>query len=379
MKPIRTLLLCLVLGAWGQALAQPEAQPAAQVQVETSTPRPHYWSWTHYSPERDWEHYLQQMTDTGITGLVLQGTPEQVASVIPIAQKYGVTVYAWMWILNNGSIARQHPEWLDFNREGKSLAEHRAYVDYYKFLCPAIPEVRAQIAQQVEAMASVPGLRGISMDYCRYVDQILPTTLWDQYGIVQDKEYAQWDYGYHPAMLRAFVDLYGYNPAQLEDPTRDSVWLQFRLDQVTEVANGVAQIAHRHGLVSSASPFPTPEMSRRMVRQDWDKWDLDVAFPMIYNGFYDGDSTWIAECVRECVRDTRERGTEIYCGLHIPDFNPRRLAADPQAPTLTQALGAALGAGARGVAIFTFDNLLAEHRAELRQELKAFIQSHPFE
>lgn len=336
----------------------------------TVAAQPHYWTWGYYSPDRDWDEYFTDMTQTGIRGLILMCGPEQMAQVIPAAGRHGVTVYAWMWIMNNGGIAYRHPEWLDYNRNGESLKDKKAYVDYYKFLSPVIPGVREAIAEGIEKMAAVPGLAGISMDYCRYVDQILPTTLWTQYGIVQDKEYAEWDYGYHPEMLKAFEKKYGYDPSKLDDPSQDSVWFQFRLDQVTEVAEMVAGIAHRHGKAVSASPFPTPSMARRMVRQDWGRWTLDAAFPMIYQGFYDGDSTWIAECVRECV--TAKPETMICCGLHVPDFYG---GGRDGKPTLTQAMEAAVGAGARGIAFYTFDAMTAS----MREEVRRFTETHPLE
>lgn len=331
------------------------------------TAQPHYWTWAHYSEATDWDAYCTRMTETGIRGLILQCGPEQLERVVPIARKHGVTVYAWIWVLNNGGIARQHPEWLDYNRNGESLRDKMAYVGYYKFLSPIIPGVRRAIEAQIERLAAVEGLAGISLDYCRYVDQILPTSLWAQYGIVQDREYAEWDYGYHPEMLRAFREQYGYDPSKLDDPSKDSLWFQFRLDRVTEVANRAAEIAHNHGMRISASPFPTPEMSRRMVRQDWGRWTLDVAFPMIYQGFYDADTAWIADCVRACVAAKPE--TMICCGLFVPDFHKG------QKPTLTEAMEAALGAGARGIAFFTFDNL----SEAMRREVRRFIEAHPLE
>lgn len=354
MKLLRAFLLAIsVFALAGSAAAQP-----------------HYWTWGYFSKDRNWDDYFKQMTDTGIRGMILMGGPNQIAEVIPAAERHGVTVYAWMWIMNNGGIAYKHPEWLDYNRNGESLKDKKAYVDYYKFLSPIIPGVREAIAENIERMAQVPGLGGISMDYCRYVDQILPTTLWEQYGIVQDKEYAEWDYGYHPEMLKAFRKKYGYDPSKLKDPSQDSVWLQFRLDRVTEVAEMVGGIAHKHGMTISASPFPTPSMSRRMVRQDWGRWTLDVAFPMIYQGFYNGDTTWIADCVRECVAAKPEM--MICCGLHVPDFYG---GGRDGRPTLTEAMEAAVGAGARGIAFFTFDALTEP----MREEVKKFTQAHPFE
>ena len=82
-----------------------------------------------------------------------------------------------------------------------------AYVDYYKFMCPALPEVREFIKKKIEAYCEVEGLNGIAIDYNRFVDVILPTTLWPKYGIVQDQEYPQWDFGYHPAMIEKFKAL----------------------------------------------------------------------------------------------------------------------------------------------------------------------------
>ena len=62
------------------------------------------------------------------------------------------------------------------------------------------------------------GLNGIAIDYHRFVDVVLPTTLWPRYGIVQDREYAAWDYGYHPEMLKKFKEQHGYDPREQEDP-----------------------------------------------------------------------------------------------------------------------------------------------------------------
>lgn len=113
------------------------------------------------------------------------------------------------------------------------------------------------------------GLNGIAIDYHRFVDVVLPTTLWPHYGIVQDREYAAWDYGYHPEMLRLFKEQYGYDPREQEDPSLDVKWRQFRCDQITEVANMIAEVVHSYGKTMAASPFPTPKMASRMVRQDW--------------------------------------------------------------------------------------------------------------
>ncbi|MEA3446532.1 MAG: hypothetical protein U9R19_17590, partial [Bacteroidota bacterium] len=39
-----------------------------------------------------------------------------------------------MWAMNRGEAS---DEWLSANALGQSLADEKAYVDYYKFMCPA--------------------------------------------------------------------------------------------------------------------------------------------------------------------------------------------------------------------------------------------------
>ena len=62
------------------------------------------------------------------------------------------------------AILKEHPEWFSVNRNGQSLADTTAYVDYYKFMCPALPEVREFIKKKIEAYCEVEGLNGIAID-----------------------------------------------------------------------------------------------------------------------------------------------------------------------------------------------------------------------
>jgi uncharacterized lipoprotein YddW (UPF0748 family) len=140
------------------------------------------------------------MNETGIDGVMLNApSPDDYRKAIPIAHKHGIEVYAWLWTMNlehgRDSMVKAHPNWLSVNRKGESLANTNAYVGYYKFMCPALPEVREYIKNKVKDYCEVEGLNGIAIDYHRFVDVILPTTLWSRYNIVQDKEYPEFDYG----------------------------------------------------------------------------------------------------------------------------------------------------------------------------------------
>ncbi|MDR1499861.1 MAG: hypothetical protein LBI58_02665 [Tannerellaceae bacterium] len=326
---------------------------------------PMFWTWLDYRPSMNFDSVCLVMSETGIDGVMLNApTPDDYRAAIPIAHKYGIEVYAWLWTMNlehgRDSIVKAHPEWLSVNRNGESLADHKAYVDYYKFLCPALPEVREFLKEKVRAYCEVEGLNGIAIDYHRLVDVILPTTLWPRYGIVQDREYPEWDYGYHPAMIDKFQALHGYDPRGQDDPSTDRKWLQFRCDQVTEVANEIAEVVHSYGKKMSASPFPTPAMSRQMVRQDWGRWNLDIVFPMVYHNFYTGDVSFISDCTIDNVK-TKNAMTTLYCGMTATN-----------SPVMFDCMDAALNSGAQGIAIFTVGSLRSP---EIRARFKAYADS----
>lgn len=336
-----------------------------QTNQEKTSGYPMFWTWMGYNPDMNFDSLCVVMKETGIDGVMLNAaTPDDYRKAIPIARKHGIEVYAWLWTMNlehdRDRIVKEHPEWLSVNRKGQSLADTTAYVGYYKFMCPALPEVREFIKNKIKAFCEVEGLKGISIDYHRFVDVILPTTLWPTYGIVQDREYPEWDFGYHPAMITLFKEQHGYDPREQEDPSTDERWLQFRCDQITEVANEIAEVVHSYGKVMAASPFPTPAMSRKMVRQDWGKWDLDIVFPMVYHTFYTEDVSFISDCTIDNVKQKNPQ-TTLYCGMMAND-----------GPDMFAGMDEALNNGAEGIAIFTIGSLRSP---ETRARFKAYTDS----
>ncbi|KAA6312857.1 hypothetical protein EZS27_036279, partial [termite gut metagenome] len=326
---------------------------------------PMFWTWLDYRPNMNFDSICTIMNEAGIDGVMLNApTPDDYRIAIPIAKKHGIEVYAWLWTMNlehdRDIVVKEHPEWFSVNRNGESLVDKKAYVEYYKFMCPALPEVREYIKKKIIAYCEVEGLNGIAIDYHRFPDVILPTTLWAKYGIVQDREYPEWDYGYHPAMIELFKSKHGYDPRDKEDPSADEQWLQFRCDQITEVANEIAEVVHSYHKVMAASPFPTPKMSRKMVRQDWGKWNLDIVFPMVYHNYYTEDVSFISDCTIENVRDKNPM-TALYCGLTASN--------DAE---MFRSMDVALDNGAEGIAIFTVNSLRSP---EVRTQFKAYADS----
>src|SRR5262245_12481736 len=208
---------------------------------------------------------------------------EWLESALPIAKAEGLELHAWMWtmVCLQEDVIRDHPDWYNVNAKGESAHDKPAYVDYYKFLDPARPEVREFIRDTVSELAAIPGLTGVHLDYIRHPDAILPRGLWSKYGIVQNRVHPPYDYGYTEYSRRAFKANMGIDPIELTDPETNQAWLQYRLDSVVDLVNGyLAPAARAGGKTISAAVFPGPSLARTMVRQDWGRFDLDAYFPM---------------------------------------------------------------------------------------------------
>jgi uncharacterized lipoprotein YddW (UPF0748 family) len=122
-------------------------------------------------------------------------------------------------------------------------------------------------------------------------------------------------YGHHTR--EAFKAFCGRDPLEIKDPGSDQQWLHFRYNSVTNLVKQLAAEAHSHRKQITAAVFPTPRMARKICRQDWDKWPLDAACPMIYHSFYLEPVSWIGEAVLENIQAVT---FPIYAGLYMPAF-----------------------------------------------------------
>ena len=271
--------------------------------------------------------------------------------VIPLANRAGIELHAWMWTMpnNNPDYITNHPDWFVVNREGLPAHKHPAYVGYYKFMCPNHPEVREFLYRNVSFLASVDGLAGVHLDYIRMPDVILAQGLQPKYNIVQDKEYPAYDYCYCSYCRNRFRELTGKDPlTDFPDPTSDQQWLQFRYNSITSLVNEVlAPAIHEKGKKASAAVFP----NYQSVRQEWMRWDLDAFFPMLYHNFYNADITWIAGQVNQ-FRNKVPQSKQIYAGLFIPALSPAELESIEKI---------SLDAGASGISLFDFHAMAGQH------------------
>jgi len=240
-----------------------------------------------------------------------------------IAKKNGIKAHRWIWTMNRAhdkELLTAHPEWYTQNRKGESCATHPPYVDYYRWLCPSKPEVINYLKDQVTSILSKDYVDGIHLDYIRFCDVILPVNLWSKYGIDQSKELPEYDFCYCETCRNGYKAQKGVDPLEMEHPDQSPSWRKYRYDRITNVVNTLAKVAQQHKKPISAAVFPTPEIAKRIVRQDWTNWNLNAICPMIYHGFYKEDVSWIGDAVAEGVKGLNGR-FPLYAGLFLPDFN----------------------------------------------------------
>lgn len=301
------------------------------------------WMWERIKEKWSDEQYaahFKKAHDCGISGILFEGYDER---VYRLCKEAGLEAHYWLWTMNRRDLLEKHPEWGAVSRSGKSTYDNPPYVDYYRFLCPTHPEVADTIAADYLRCANLKYVDGMQLDYVRFPDVVLPTSLWSNYGIDQSSELPEYDFCYCDLCREEFKKLTGRDPLLEQYPAQDQSWLNFRLDAITKVVRKIHETLAADGKFLSAAVFPGPSMATKMVRQDWGNWPLPAYFPMIYNGFYNEGPEWIGRSVAESVKAVGGKAL-IYAGIMYPDLK--------KGDDFEKALDAAYQNGAAGVSIF---------------------------
>lgn len=321
-----------------------------------------HWAWldgSDHTSSDQWKKLFDKMLDGNINRLLINGSNELYEKIGPLSLQSGIQVHAWRWTMNRGDYMKEHPEWYSVSRLGQSVVDKPPYVHYYRWLCPSRPEVRDVLVKDYSDISEIPGIKGVHLDYVRYCDIFLPAGLLPRYNLVQDFEMPEFDYCYCPLCRDIFRQKFGYDPLDQKDPPSDRTWRQFRLDQLVNLVQGIAKAIHAKNSVITAAVFPTPEMSRTMVRQDWPRFELDAYLPMLYHEYYLKPADWIAGCVTE-IRNEIGTRVPVYPGLMI---NPVTFSPEVLSKTLKQIKEA----GAQGIAAFTAYGLVDKQLEVLRR------------
>ena len=316
-------------------------------------------TWTHSGKDFNKENWVKKINyydSLGISEILVGGKPEVLKKIIPIAKSKNIKVHGWMWTVNRpgDTIANKNPEWYAVNRNGQNSLEYRAYVNYYQWLSPFHPEARKHIINNAKKIMDIEGIESVHLDYVRYPDVILGADLQPKYNIVQETELPEYDYGYHPIARKKFKEIFEKDPQDFKNPELSTEWRQFRLNAITTLVNEIVDIAESKNKKVTAAVFPFPEMSRQMVRQAWNDWNLFKAYPMLYQNFYRENINWIGFATKQGVNDVN---FPIISGLYAGALRDNG--------DLEKAIRISKENGAKGVSIFTADGLNKEQRATL--------------
>ena len=306
---------------------------------------PKHWAWENPNKKENdatLHKKYKSYFDAGIRGMFFESDSER---HFRIAKKEGLEAHRWMWTMNRGekTLLDNHPEYYAVSRDGNSCADKPPYVNYYRWLCPSKPEVLDYLKKDVKSILDKDYVDGIHLDYIRYSDVILPVTLWENYGIDQSRELPEYDFCYCETCRTKYKAKTGVDPLDFEFPDQIPSWRTFRYNQINNIVNSLAEVAHKHKKPVTAAVFPTPEIARRIVRQDWTNWNLDGVCPMIYHGFYNEQVSWIGDAVKEGIHFLNGR-FPLYAGIFIPNFK--------SSAELEEGIKLALANGASGISFF---------------------------
>lgn len=337
-------------------------------------------AWDSFKKDSSFNHkaYFLDLKQKGIDGLLYSAghDPNIYKQIGKIAKEAGLEFQAWIPTMVQANNPELKPEWYAINGKGESAFDKPAYVPYYQFLCPNKDGVYNFLENLYSNVASLDEVDGVHLDYIRFPDVILAKGLWDKYGLVMDKEYPQFDYCYCDDCVAGFKEKYNIDIKEVEDPSGEPLWKQYRYDLITTIVNKLSDTIHKKGKVITAAVFPGPNsIAKKIVRQEWDKWNLDAFFPMNYNDFYLEGTNWIGKITEEEVKAVNN-SKPVYSGLFIcPNPQNKGNESDPEnhgliPEELGDAIEVSIQNGAKGICLFTPGRMTDEHWQVLSDIIK---------
>lgn len=325
--------------------------------------------------DKELQENFTDLKEKGIDGLMYNGghDPLVYQRVGKIAKEAGLEFHTWIPTMVQGRDKNIPAELYAVNGNGESAYEKPAYVDHYTFLCPNREEVYQYLSELYTKIAVLPEVDGIHLDYIRYPDVILAKGLWKKYDLVMDKEYPEFDYCYCEKCKADFKAKTGIEIADQSEAREIQEWKQFRQNLITKLVNRLADDVHAQGKQITAAVFPGPySHAVKMVRQEWNKWNLDAFIPMNYNDFYLEGTEWIGKMSKESFESVKGE-KPVYSGLFIcPNPDSKLKEADPEnhgllPEELGEAIRESMINGATGICLFTPDRMTDAHWVEFKK------------
>jgi uncharacterized lipoprotein YddW (UPF0748 family) len=312
-------------------------------------------TWLNYKkqPDSTWIEFFKKLTSSGISHFFIHASAKELHYLLSLTKNWDIKIHGWVWAFNrpNDKKAMKNLDWYSINRKGDNSYDTRPYVDYYQWLSPFSSGATNHIKNNIKKISEVKGIASVHIDYVRYCDVFLPSTLQKKYKIEQREVLHEYDYGYHKNGRRQFLKLHGVDPININNASMYDKWIKFRHNAITKIVKELKVIANNNGTNLSAAVFPTPEMSKRMVLQDWASWNIDMVCPMNYHHFYGENIDWIGKNVRLGLKEINPECIYLS-GIYAGSLSPNMLG---------KAIKVSLENNASGVNFFSASNLSNEH------------------
>lgn len=311
--------------------------------------------WASLPPDADLGAVCADMASTGAVKLLplIEGyTAGDVARFVEASHARGMEFHGWTMnnLVNRKSYTEEftevHREWLAVNRNGQTGQESPLW-GRQTWWCPSSREYLDYYIERWSPMLVNAGADGLHLDFIRYPD------IWDyQDGRALERpEVPDYSFCYCPMCRHDFREETGVDPMDAPLDPQDELyqrWRRWRMDKVTAAVGYIRRNIHP-GLKLSAAVFPTPNIARTVVLQDWPSFadQLDFICAMIYHWKQWGRPiTWIKEATEEGLVEMKGKCT-YYAGFGYPirDQSPEDLRAG---------VLCAKAGGADGAVIFSY-------------------------
>lgn len=223
------------------------------------------------------------------------------------------------------------------------------------FLDPGNPDVRQRIIDvAAHLVRNYPRLAGVHLDYIRY-PYAVPISPGSRFS-------PRLDFGYNETSVSRFEQTSGRTAPRADAQVTGAdatAWDDWRRAQVTAAVRGVHETTKgiRQDVVVSAAVLPWAERAYLSAFQDWRGWLEDGFLDKAVVMNYTEDERLAAQVSRSALAAKRvKRGDghgegEVVIGLGVYKFTD-------QPAGLWRQWGAAQEAGADGVALFSYDQMV---------------------
>jgi len=274
----------------------------------------------------------------------------------------GIKVHAWI-------VSLMHPEVVTHgsyvvNRNGVSCLEKAPYVPYYTWLCPSHITTRDFLVTTAKGISEELDFDGIHLDYIRYPDVFIPVGLRKKYGLSEDFDqyYPDLDYCYCDNCRATYKKENGVDPLSIHYGSEEwAEWTRWRTTNVVKIVDAVHEYTASRGLTLSAAVFAAPGLAIKSVLQDWSRFPLDIALPMIYVRDYGKDYRWAGEAVAEGVAT----GKKVVAGLNIGHYDSLE--------ELDYSVKSSFNNGAAGVCFFSYPNMFRSNKKIDQESLEEYV------